>query len=155
MKIQPISSWQNGQELQGTEFSLIVVNDNLSTSAMFFYTISTEQISHMETVVVTPVIPAWDEIVTPEVAAYDEVVDGVVVHHDAVPAVIVHHDEIPAVTTDILVIDSPSIILINANITMDGQDYQTWDSSVSANEWAYNWAINKLNLVLVSNQIFA
>jgi hypothetical protein len=134
MKIQAIISWQNGEELQGTEFDLIVINDNLSTSATFYYTISTEQISHMETVVVTPEIPA-----------YDEVVDGETIHHDAVPAV----------TTEVLVVDTPSITLVSGNITMDGTDYQTWDSSVSANEWAYNWAATKLNLVIIPDQVFA
>lgn len=134
MKIQPISSWQNGQELQGTEFDLIVINDNLSTSATFYYTISTAAVGHTETV-----------IVTPEVPAYDEIVDGETVHHDAVPAV----------TADVYVIDTPSTMLVNGNVTMDGADYQTWDTSVSANEWAYNWAATKLNLVIVPNQIFA
>lgn len=134
MKIQSISSWQNGQELQGTEFDLIVINDNLSTSATFYYTISTAVVGHTETVIVTPEIPA-----------YDEVVDGETVHHDAVPAV----------TADVYVIDTPSIGLVNGNVTMDGVDYQTWDTSVSANEWAYNWAATTLNLVIVPDQIFA
>lgn len=134
MKIQPISSWQNGQELQGTEFNLIVINDNLSVSAVFFYTISTEAVGHTETVIITPEIPA-----------YDEIVDGETVHHDAVPAV----------TAEVYVIDTPSTVLVNGNLTMDGVDYQTWDTSVSANEWAYNWAATKLNLVIVPNQIFA
>jgi hypothetical protein len=134
MKIQAITSWQNGEELQGREFNLIVINDNLSTSATFYYTIFTEEISHMETVIVTPEIPA-----------YDEVVDGETIHHD----------EVPAVTTEVLVVDTPSVMLVNGNITMDGIDYQTWDSSVSANEWAYNWAATKLNLVIIPDQVFA
>lgn len=96
MKIQPISSWQNGQEVQGTEFNLTVINDNLSTAATFYFTITTD----------------------PE--------------------------------TDI-----PTSTVANGNLTMDGEDYQTWDSSVSANEWAYNWAATQLNLVIVPNQIVA
>ena len=48
MKIQPISSWANGQEKLGTEFNLYIVNDNLSTSATFYYSISTEEVSHLE-----------------------------------------------------------------------------------------------------------
>jgi hypothetical protein len=43
MKINPISSWQNGQEKQGTEFKLSLISDNLSTSAQFYYQIQTEQ----------------------------------------------------------------------------------------------------------------
>lgn len=134
MKIQPISSWQNGQELQGTEFDLIVVNDNLSTSATFYYTISTEAVGHMEEVVITPEVPA-----------YDEVIQGETIHHDAVPEV----------TAEVLVIDTPSQMLVNGNVTMDGADYQTWDTSVSANEWAYNWAAAKLNLVPLPDQTIA
>jgi len=129
MKIQPISSWINGQEKLGTIFNLYVIKDNLSTSATFYYSISTEEVSHIETKVISPEIPAWDETLP----------DGEVIHHDA----------IPAVTVDVLVIDEPSIKLVDGNVSMDGVDYQTWDSSVSDNKWAYNWAAAKLNLVAV------
>lgn len=135
MKIQPITSWQNGQELQGTNFDLIVVNDNLSTSAIFYYTISTEEQSHMETVIVTPEIPAWDETLP----------NGDIVHHDA----------IPAATTEVKVVDVASITLVQGNITMDGTNYQTWDSTPSANQWAYEWAATKLNLTLIPDQVIA
>lgn len=134
MKIEPISSWQNGQELQGTEFNLIVTQDNLKTSATFYYSISTEEVNHIEKIVKIPEVPA-----------YDKIIDGEATHHDAVPAV----------TIDVLVVDIPSQVLVSGNINMDGEDYQTWDSSVSANEWAYNWAATKLNLVLLPNQIIA
>ena len=43
MKIKPISSWQNGQEKQGTNFELRSIRDNLSTSATFYYSISTQE----------------------------------------------------------------------------------------------------------------
>lgn len=43
MKIQAISTWQNGQEKLGTEFSLRIIGDNLSDAAQFYYIISTEQ----------------------------------------------------------------------------------------------------------------
>jgi hypothetical protein len=113
MKIQAISSWQNGQEKLGTEFNLYVINDNLSTSATFYYSISSEEVSHLETKTVIDPITGEE------------------------------------VTTDILVIDAYAEKLVDGNLTMDGADYQTWDSSVSANEWAYNWALAKLNLVAV------
>ncbi len=135
MKIQPISSWVNGQEKQGTLFNLYVINDNLSTSATFYYSISTEEVNHTETRVLTPEVPAWDETLP----------DGEVIHHDA----------IPEVTTDVLVVDEPSIKLVDGNLTMDGEDYQTWDADPSANEAAYLWATNKLNLVPLPNQIIA
>lgn len=48
MKIQPISSWQQGQEKQGTQFNLRIINDDLSTSASFYYNICSEEVSHLE-----------------------------------------------------------------------------------------------------------
>ena len=92
MKIKPISSWQNGQEKQGTEFTLRIINDNLSTNAQFYYSISTEQ---------------TEEIV--------------------------------------------SQVLVDGNLTLDGADYQLWDADPSANAWAINWALAKLNLELFLN----
>jgi hypothetical protein len=129
MKIQPITSWLNGQEYTGTQFSLAIGYDNLSSYASFNYSISTEEQSHEKTVVITPEIPAWDETLP----------DGEVIHHD----------EIPAVTSTIKVIDVPSIALIGGQLNISGEDYQAWDADPSANEWAYNWAAQQLNLVLV------
>jgi hypothetical protein len=94
MKISPISSWQNGQEKQGTEFNLRIINDDLSTFAQFYYSISTEQTE--ETI---------------------------------------------------------SQVLVDGNLTLSGADYQTWDSSVSANEWAYNWAATQLKLTITGEYI--
>jgi len=78
MKIQAISSWQNGQEKLGTIFNLYVVNDNLSTSATFYYSISSEEISHLETK--TVIDPITGEEVTTEVLVIDayaeKLVDG-------------------------------------------------------------------------------
>lgn len=134
-KIEPISSWQNGQEMLGTEFNLRIVTDNLSTEAKFYYNICTAEVSHLETVIVTPEVPAWDETLE----------NGDVVHHDA----------IPAVTTDVLVIDVPSYTLIENNLIIEGAEYQQWDIDPNANEWAYNWAINKLNLTAVPTEIIS
>lgn len=134
-KIQPITSWQNGQELQGTNFDLIIVNDNLSTSATFYYTISTQEQSHMETIIVTPEIPAWDETLP----------DGEIIHHDAIPAVI----------TEVKVVDVASVILTQGNLNIGGQDYQDWDASPSANQWAYEWGVSQLNLILIPDQVVA
>lgn len=78
MKIQPISSWINGQEKLGTEFNLYIVNDNLSTSATFYYSISTEEVSHLETK--TVIDPITGEEVTTEILVIDayseKLVDG-------------------------------------------------------------------------------
>jgi hypothetical protein len=134
MKIEPIISWLNGHEYTGTEFSLAIGYDNLNSYASFNYNISTEEQSHEETVIVTPEIPAWDETLP----------DGEVIHHDA----------IPAVTTTIKVVDVYPINLIGGQLNISGEDYIAWDSSVSANEWAYTWAAGQLNLVIVPNQVF-
>jgi len=127
--IQPVTSWQNGQEKQATIFDLRIVGDNLSTSATFYYSLSSTEVSHMET-----------RIVSPEVPAYDEIVDGETVHHEAVPEV----------TIEVKVVDTPSQVLVEGNLAIDGEDYQTWDADPSANAWAYNWAAGKLNLTIVS-----
>jgi hypothetical protein len=36
-QIQPIQIWVNGQQQTATLFSLIIINDNLSNSATFYY----------------------------------------------------------------------------------------------------------------------
>lgn len=39
--------------------------------------------------------------------------------------------------------------LITGQLVITGQDYIDWDSSVSANDWIYNWAAGQLNLTLL------
>ena len=39
--------------------------------------------------------------------------------------------------------------LSSGSLNMSGETYQEWDSSTSANEWAYDWAAGQLNLVLI------
>lgn len=39
--------------------------------------------------------------------------------------------------------------LIFGSLSISGQDYIDWDSSVSANDWIYNWAATQLNLTLI------
>jgi hypothetical protein len=67
-----------------------------------------------------------EEIIIPE---HEEIVDGIVV---IIPEQI----------------NSQS--LITAQLSINGQDYIDWDSSVSANEWIYNWAAEKLDLTIVT-----
>ena len=45
------------------------------------------------------------------------------------------------------------ITLVSGFITMAGQDYQDWDVATNANQWAYEWAAAKLNLVLIPDQV--
>lgn len=61
MKIQAISSWQNGQEKLGTEFNLRIINDNLLDSATFYYNICSEEVSHLEKVIMTPATETEEE----------------------------------------------------------------------------------------------
>ena len=37
-------------------------------------------------------------------------------------------------------------VLVDGSLTLDGAEYQSWDSDPSANAWAYDWALAKLNL---------
>ena len=56
-------------------------------------------------------------------------------------------------TTTMSTIDKITIttdILTFGNLSLEGQDYKDWDVNPSANEWAYNWAATKLNLVLIT-----
>jgi hypothetical protein len=38
-QIQPVSIWYNGQIVQATIFNMVSINDNLTTSATFYYTL--------------------------------------------------------------------------------------------------------------------
>jgi len=46
--------------------------------------------------------------------------------------------------------EQSSQTLIIGELSINGQDYIDWDSSVSANEWIYNWAANKLGLTITN-----
>ena len=40
-------------------------------------------------------------------------------------------------------------IMQDGNITMDGEAYKLWDNNPSINEYAYNWAAEQLNLIII------
>jgi hypothetical protein len=44
---------------------------------------------------------------------------------------------------------SQTVWLQDGNLTIDGEDYQTWDADPSANEWIYNWAAQQLNITII------
>lgn len=67
----------------------------------------------------------------------DNLIDSATIEYQLIEEVINGENNI----SQTLVIDS---------LRISGQDYIDWDSSVSANEWIYNWAANKLNLTIVS-----
>ena len=108
MKIQPITTWQNGESKEANNFDLSSSSDNFLNSAIFYYQLQN---------VTETIIPATET-----------------------------EPERTVINTDNLVVGSMPI---------DGQDYQDWDSSPSANQWAYEWAAAKLNLVLIPDQTFA
>ena len=44
----------------------------------------------------------------------------------------------------------PSVVwLQDGNLTMNGQTYQDWSATPDANQWAYNWAAQQLNLTII------
>lgn len=45
-EIQPISIWSNGQQKSGTVLNMYSINDNLSTSATFYYSILVDSVSN-------------------------------------------------------------------------------------------------------------
>jgi hypothetical protein len=45
--------------------------------------------------------------------------------------------------------EQSSQTLVSGEISINGQDYIDWDSSVSANEWIYNWAASQINVVIL------
>lgn len=40
--------------------------------------------------------------------------------------------------------------VITATLDIAGADYASWNNDPTSNAWAYNWAANKLNLVLIT-----
>jgi hypothetical protein len=80
-KIKAIQIWDNGELIEATQFQLKAINVQLENSAIFYYTLSSENNS----------------------------------------------------------------MLREGNLTMDGKDYQNWQSD----EYAWNWAATKLNLEIL------
>jgi uncharacterized protein YhfF len=39
-KIQPIQAWKNGEQLEANLLNAIIINDNLSTSCSFYYSLN-------------------------------------------------------------------------------------------------------------------
>jgi hypothetical protein len=46
-----------------------------------------------------------------------------------------------------------SKMLVSGNLSLNGEDYEAWDSDPSANQWAYNWAAEQLNLTIIGDYI--
>lgn len=93
MKIQPITTWFNGEPQTATNFTLISIRDDFQSTATLYYELQ-------------------KEIVNEESVSYEN--------------------------------------LITATLDINGQDYKDWASTPDANTWIYNWAANKLKLVLIA-----
>jgi hypothetical protein len=106
MKIQPVSTWQNGQQKEANNFVLSSSWDNFLNAATFSY-----QLQNVIEITIEP---------------QENYATGT------------------QINTDILVV---------GNLYIDGQAYQDWDASPSANQWAYDWAAAQLNLVLIPETV--
>jgi hypothetical protein len=84
-QIESIPMWDNGKVQEATILNAFVVNDNLSNSATFYYTLSSEGMQQ----------------------------------------------------------------LTQGNLTMQGQDYDDWQT----NEYAYDWIAEQLNLTIVGDYV--
>jgi hypothetical protein len=91
--IQPVTLWIDGTSKNANVFILIIVIDDLSSRAVFYYRLGSE----------TP--------------------NG-------------------NLSTNLE-------ILQDGNLTIDGEAYEQWDSNPSANQYAYNWAAEQLNLIIL------
>jgi len=60
-QIQPFQIWVNGQEQTATLFSLIIINDNLSNSATFYWQILDADASKLADGNLTMVDPQYDQ----------------------------------------------------------------------------------------------
>jgi hypothetical protein len=95
MKIQPVTTWFNGEPQTATNFTLRSIADNFVDAATLYYELQKEVVN----------------------------VDSEIVNYEN---------------------------LITANLDITGQDYADWSVEPDANTWIYNWAANKLNLVLIT-----
>lgn len=92
MKIQPITTWFNGEPQTASNFTLRSIGDDLQTSATLYYELQKETVNENS----------------------------------------VNYEN-----------------LITANLDISGQDYKDWSSAPDANSWIYDWAANKLKLILI------
>jgi hypothetical protein len=60
-QIQPFTLWVNGQQQTATLFSLIIINDNLSNSATFYWQLLDADASKLADGNLTMVEPQYDQ----------------------------------------------------------------------------------------------
>jgi hypothetical protein len=84
-------------------------------------------------------------------STYDNLLDSANFKYQLIEEIIIpEHQEIVNGVMIIILEQITSQTLIIEEIPINGQDYEEWDSSVSANEWIYNWAANKLGLTITN-----
>jgi hypothetical protein len=88
-QIQPVQIWYQGQLINATIFNLYVINDNLTTTALFYFSLFSGTLEEL------------------------------------------------------------AIKLVEGNLTMEGQDYIDYSSSIDSNTFAYNWGATQLNLTII------
>lgn len=106
MKIQPVITWQNGEQKEANNFVLSSSWDNFFNAASFNYQLQ-------------------------------NIVEAPSENEEGYPTTVI-------ISSDNLVVGS---------LYINGQDYQDWDASTNANQWAYEWAAAKLNLVLIPETV--
>jgi hypothetical protein len=132
MKIQPITTWFNGEPQTASNFTLRGIADDFTTSATLYYELQKE--------VVTEEIVTYDKITTKNIDSnIEETIDGNVVNNEEI------QKEVISQLSKSLSYEN----LITATLDINGQDYQDWSAEPDANAWIYNWAANKLKLVLI------
>ena len=87
--IQSVPIWSNGSNKNATIFDLIIVNDNLSDTAVFYYSLKSDTLQNLS----------------------------------------------------------------EGNLTIAGEAYAQWDTETSANEYAYNWAADQLQIIITGEYI--
>jgi hypothetical protein len=72
-QIDPITIWVNGQQLTATLFSLIIINDNLLNSAIFYYQLldaDATKLADGNLTIVEPDYDVWGSSADINLAAY-------------------------------------------------------------------------------------
>lgn len=87
--IVSVPIWTNGSVKSATIFDLIIVNDNLSNTAVFYYSLKSDTLQNLS----------------------------------------------------------------EGNLTINGADYEEWDNEPSANEYAYNWAAEQLQITITGEYV--
>lgn len=150
-KIQPITTFFNGKNVEVNNIEVRSIGDNLSLEplkgqATLYYELqsitTTTKTSTIEKVIYTEIptiieTPSYyQNMETMEKTEFIEKVEGFKTVES-----IENVETIEDVTT--------TENVITATLELTGADYDSWNSDPTSNAWALNWAANKLNLILI------